>query len=102
MTSDAEPLDPAQRFTLRLFVAGMTPTARIALRNLESICEEHLAGRFTLEVVDLREHPEQAEEEQILAVPTLIRRLPPPLRKVIGDLSDREKVIRGLDLLPEV
>lgn len=87
---------------LRLYVAGMTPAARVALSNIEAICSEHLEDeyRYTLEVVDLVEQPALAAEEQIVAVPTLVRRLPKPLRKLIGDLSDTAKVLSGLDILP--
>lgn len=90
-----------QRWVLRLYVAGMTAAASRALANITRICEERLAGRCSLEVVDLIEQPGLAEEDQILAVPTLVRRLPPPLRKVIGDLSDTEKVLVGLELPSE-
>lgn len=90
----------SERWDLRLYVAGMTPTAKRALANIRRICEEHLAGQYSVEVIDLLERPGLAEGEQILAVPTLVRRLPPPLRKLIGDLSDSHKVIVGLDIRP--
>lgn len=89
-----------ERWLLRLYIAGMTPTARRALANLEKICQEHLAQRHTVEVVDLLERPELAEGEQIFATPTLVRQLPLPLRKVIGDLSNTERVVSGLGLPP--
>ena len=89
-----------ERYELRLYVAGMTPAAKRALANIQSICEEHLEGQYSIEVVDLIERPELAEGDQILAVPTLVRQLPPPLRKIIGDLSDTEKVLVGLDVRP--
>ena len=89
---------PSEQWELRLYVAGMTPAAKQAIANINEICEEHLAGQYSLEVVDLLKKPALAEGDQILAVPTLVRRLPSPLRKVIGDLSDTEKVLVGLDL----
>ncbi|MCF7838514.1 MAG: circadian clock KaiB family protein [Candidatus Marinimicrobia bacterium] len=89
---------PSEQWELRLYVAGMTTTAKRAVANIKSICEAHLAGQYTLDVVDLVEHPALAEGDQILAVPTLVRQLPLPLRKIIGDLSHTEKVLVGLDL----
>ncbi len=89
---------PSEKWELRLYVAGMTPAAERAIANIKNICEAHLAGQYTLEVVDLFEQPALAEGDQILAVPTLVRELPSPLRKVIGDLSNTEKVLVGLDL----
>lgn len=86
---------------LRLYVAGETPRSAAALVNLRRICEEHLAGRYTIEVVDLLQRPQLAQGEQIVAIPTLERRLPPPVRKIIGDLSNTERVLIGLDLLPQ-
>lgn len=86
---------------LRLYVAGQTAKSVLALRNLTAICEEHLAGRYRIEVIDLLEHPQLAAGDQILAVPTLVRRLPPPLRRIIGTLSDSERVLVGLDLRSE-
>ena len=83
---------------LRLYVAGVTPNSLAAFENLKRLCEQHLAGRYRIEVVDLLEQPQLAKGDQILAIPTLVRRLPPPLRKIIGDLSDREKVLLGLNL----
>jgi len=88
----------AEKWVLRLYVAGMNLTARRALANVQRICEEHLSGRYTLEVIDLLEQPALAEGDQILAVPTLVRELPPPLRKIIGDLSNTQRVLVGLDL----
>jgi len=98
---DAATADPEERWELRLYVAGMTPTSVRALENLEEICEEHLAGRYSIKVVDLLENPQLAEGDQIFAVPTLVRRLPPPVRKLIGDLSATEKVLVGLDIRPK-
>jgi circadian clock protein KaiB len=85
---------------LRLYVAGHTPRSVTALNNLKKVCEEHLAGRYTLEVVDIVKNPRLAAGDQIFAVPTLVRRLPPPLKKIIGDLSNTERVLVGLDVRP--
>ncbi|MST35053.1 circadian clock protein KaiB [Acidimicrobiaceae bacterium USS-CC1] len=85
---------------LRLYIAGRTARSEAALHNLRQICEEHLAGMYSIEVVDLLERPQLAQGEQIVAIPTLERRLPPPVRKIIGDLSNTERVLIGLDLLP--
>jgi circadian clock protein KaiB len=83
---------------LRLYIAGQTPRAAKALQNLELICKEHLAGKYRLVIVDLLKSPRLARGDQIVAVPTLVRRLPAPVRKIVGDLSDTEKVLIGLDL----
>jgi circadian clock protein KaiB len=83
---------------LRLYVAGETPRSLAALSNLRRLCEERVHGKYRLEVVDLLKYPKLARGDQILAVPTLVRRLPPPMRKIIGDLSNREKLLIGLDL----
>jgi circadian clock protein KaiB len=85
---------------LRLYVAGQTPRAIAALDNLKRICEQHLAGKYRIEVVDLLKNPQLARGDQILAVPTLVRKLPEPMRKIIGDLSNEERVLVGLDLRP--
>jgi circadian clock protein KaiB len=85
-------------YNLRLYVAGQTPKSITALANLKAICELHLAGRYRIEVVDLLENPQLAAGDQILAVPTLVRRLPEPLKRIIGNLSDMERVLVGLDL----
>jgi circadian clock protein KaiB len=85
---------------LRLYVAGPTPKSVAAFRNLEQLCEEHLAGRYRIEVIDLMQNPQLAQGDQILAVPTLVRKLPSPIRKIIGNLSDTERVLVGLDLRP--
>jgi len=84
-----------------LYVAGMTPRSARAIANIKAICEDHLKGLYALQVIDLYQHPELAEGEQIIALPTLIRKLPPPLRRMIGDLSDRDKVLVGLDVRPK-
>jgi circadian clock protein KaiB len=89
------------RYRLRLYVAGMTPRSTLAIANLKEICEEYLKGRYALEVIDIYQQPVLAEGDQIIAVPTLIKKLPPPLRRLIGDLSDRERVLIGLDLKPK-
>lgn len=85
---------------LRLYVAGQTPKSMAAIANLKRLCEEHLPGRYRIEVVDLVENPKLARSDQILAIPTLVRRLPNPIRKVIGDLSNSERVLVGLDIQP--
>ncbi|MDB5777059.1 MAG: circadian clock protein KaiB [Herbaspirillum sp.] len=92
--------DLQSHYSLRLYVAGHTPKSLAAIRNLNVICESHLAGRYTIEVIDLRLHPQLAAGDQILALPTLVRRLPSPLIKIIGDLSNTERVIVGLDIRP--
>lgn len=86
-------------YLLRLYVAGKTPKCLAAFSNLKKICEEHLAGQYQLEVIDLLENPKLALGDQILAIPTLVRKLPEPVRKIIGDLSNTERVLIGLDLL---
>ena len=85
-------------YQLRLYVAGQTPKSVSAFRNLKQICEEHLFGRYEIEIIDLRQDPQLAHGDQILAVPTLVRRLPEPIKKIIGDLSNTERVLVGLDL----
>ena len=87
-----------QVWQLRLYVAGQTPKCLTALANVKQICEEHLPGQYELEINDLLENPRLAREDQILAIPTLVRKLPTPLRKIIGDLSNRERVLVGLDV----
>ncbi len=88
----------APAYDLRLYVAGQTPRSTQAFANLRKICEEHLAGRYRIEVVDLLSDPQLAKGDQILAIPTLVRKLPSPVRKIIGDLSNTENVLVGLDL----
>ena len=92
--------DSGEYFILKLYVAGQTAKALAAFTNLKTICEEQLKGRYEIEVIDLLENPKLAREDQIVALPTLVRMLPPPLRKIIGDLSDTERVLVGLNLLP--
>jgi circadian clock protein KaiB len=89
-----------QRYVLRLYVTGSTPRSARAIENMRRICEEHLAGRYDLEVIDIYQRPEAAREFQLIAAPTLVKLLPEPLRRIVGDLSDRDKVLHGLDLLP--
>ena len=88
------------KYTLRLYVAGQTPKSLTAFENLKKIAEEYLQGEYTIEIVDLLEHPQLAEGDQIIAVPTLVRRLPEPVKKIIGDLSNTERVLVGLDVVP--
>jgi circadian clock protein KaiB len=90
----------AGQWKLRLYVAGQTPRSLAACANLTRLCEDHLKGRYTIEVIDLVETPRLARDDQILAIPTLVRRLPEPVRKIIGDLSNTERVLVGLDLIP--
>ena len=90
---------PAHVYVLRLYVAGMTPNCTTAFVNLKKICEEHLAGKYEIEVIDLLENPTLARGDQILAIPTLVRKRPEPVRKIIGDLSNTERVLIGLDLI---
>ena len=95
MTGDSE------RWDLRLYVAGQTPKSVRAIDNLKRICVEHLEGRYSIEVIDLLEQPQLGEGDQILALPTLVRRLPEPIKKIIGDLSNEERVLVGLDVRPK-
>jgi circadian clock protein KaiB len=105
-TNPAKPALPKARsvkskpdtYILCLYIAGQTPNSITALINLKKICEEHLAGRYQIQVVDLLENPKLASGDQILAIPTLVRKLPLPVRKIIGDLSNTERVLVGLDL----
>jgi circadian clock protein KaiB len=92
--------DGANIFQLRLYVAGQTPKSIAALANLRRICNEHLTGRYKIEVIDLMKNPTLARGDQILAVPTLVKKLPSPVRKILGDLSNTERVLVGLDLQP--
>lgn len=90
-----------QKWALRLYVAGPTPQSVAAFRNLEQLCETHLPGRYQIEVIDLTKQPEVAQGDQILALPTVVRKRPSPIRKIIGSLSDTERVLTGLDLREE-
>ena len=94
-----ETSNPAQKtWQLRLYVAGQTPKSIKAFANLKKICEEHLNGQYSIEVIDLLKNPQLAKGDKIVAIPTLVRKLPPPLKQIIGDLSNTEKVLVGLDL----
>jgi circadian clock protein KaiB len=104
---ESEPAFPAETeehpesfYDLRLYVAGQTAKSLAAFANLKTICEEHLAGRYHIEVVDLLVNPQLAQGDQILAIPTLVRKLPEPIKKIIGDLSNTERTLVGLDLRP--
>ena len=88
-------------YELRLYVAGKTTKSVTALNNLKNYCEEHLQGEYSIEVIDLLLHPQLAEGDQILAIPTLVKKVPEPVRKIIGDLSNKEKVLVGLDIRPK-
>jgi circadian clock protein KaiB len=88
------------RYVLRLYVTGSTPRSSKAIQSIRALCEEHLEGRYDLEVIDIYQQPVLAKGEQIIAAPTLIKKLPAPLRKIVGDLSNRERVLMGLDLRP--
>lgn len=90
----------AEMFALRLYIAGLSPKCVRAIDNLKHVCEEHLAGRYRIEVIDLLVQPQLARGDEIVAVPTLVRQLPQPIRRIIGDLSDTEKVLVGLQLRP--
>ena len=90
----------AEKWDLRLYVAGQTPRSVAAFANLKRLCEEHLAGRYNIEVIDLMKHPQLAAGDQILAIPTLVRKLPQPIRKIVGDLRDTERALVGLQLRP--
>jgi circadian clock protein KaiB len=100
---DGLPHDVAEagKYNLRLYVAGQTPKSLTAIANLKRICEENLAGHYTIDVIDLLVTPQLAEGDQIVAVPTLVRRLPPPIKRIIGNLSDTERVLVGLDIRPK-
>ena len=89
---------PRKLYSLRLYITGKTPRSSASVRNLRKMCDEHLAGKFELEVIDVYQRPELAKEAQIIAAPTLVRRLPLPLRKLVGDLSNERQVLLGLDI----
>ena len=97
----AASLDAVERWELRLYVAGQTPKSLAAFANLKTICETHLRGNYRIEVIDLLVNPELARADQIVAIPTLIRRLPPPLKRLIGDLSNQERTLVGMEIAPE-
>src|SRR6516225_621043 len=89
-----------ETWELRLYIAGQTPKSMLALRNITKYCQEHLAGKYKIEIIDLLVNPSLAEGDQIFAIPTLVRKVPEPLRKIIGDLSNEEKVLVGLNIRP--
>ena len=91
---------PGDRYVLRLYVTGMTPRSARAVKNLQAICDEYLEGRYDLEVIDIYQQPVLTKGEQIIAAPTLIKKLPLPMRRIIGDMSNRDRVLLGLDLVP--
>ena len=92
--------DESETWELRLYIAGQTPRSVIAFANLKKLCEEHLSGRYKIEVIDLVQYPQLAAGDQIVAIPTLVRRLPEPLRRIVGDLSNTERALVGLQLRP--
>lgn len=100
MTEDVDRslADAPEHFTLTLYVAGQSPKSLAAIANLRKLCDTHLPGCHSVDVIDLSQHPELAKDHQILAVPTLVRSLPPPIKRVIGNLADSEKVLKGLEL----
>ena len=95
-----QPRQQKEHFRLRLFVTGSTPRSKDSILNIRAFCEERLMGRYQLEVIDLYQQPELARSENIVAAPTLVKKLPLPLRRLVGDLSDRQRVLAGLDLIP--
>jgi circadian clock protein KaiB len=97
----AASMEAAERWELRLYVAGQTPKSMAALSNLKKICEAHLKGKYRIEVIDLLLNPQLARADQIVAIPTLIRKLPPPVKRLIGDLSNKERTLVGMELVPE-
>jgi len=92
---------PEERYVLRLYVTGITPNSVRAIANMKAICEEYLQGRYDLEIIDVYKNPALAKGEQIVAVPTLVKRLPLPLRRLVGDLSQKDRVLLGLDIVPK-
>jgi circadian clock protein KaiB len=100
MSKNGSPHNP-DKWELRLYTAGQTPKSLAAIKNLKKVCEEHLAGRYEIEVIDLLKNPRLAKDDQIVAIPTLVRKLPDPVRKIIGDLSDTERALVGLQLRPQ-
>lgn len=98
--TDNTAIEGATHYKLRLFITGSTPRSARAIENMRRICEENLQGRYDLEVIDVYQDPEATKELQIVATPTLVKILPEPLRRIIGDLSDTERVFAGLDLVP--
>lgn len=99
--SDSASKNNNEAYVLRLYITGMTPNSKKAVQNVKKICEEYLAGRYELEIIDIYQQPALAAGEQIIAAPTLIKKLPLPLKRLIGDMSNTEKVLSGLDLRPK-
>ena len=95
---NGNPTHDGEKWQLRLYTAGQTPKSLAAIKNLKKVCEEHFAGRYEIEIVDLLKNPRLAKDDQIVAIPTLVRKLPEPVRKIIGDLSDTERTLVGLQL----
>jgi circadian clock protein KaiB len=93
--------EQSEKWNLRLYIAGQTPKSIAALANLKRVCDEHLAGRYSIEVIDLLKNPRLAKDHEIVAIPTLVRKLPEPLRRLVGDLSDTERTLVGLQLRPD-
>lgn len=96
--SNTKSVQPDEYYDLRLYVAGQTPKSLAAFANLKQLCEIHLAGKYRIEVIDLVKKPHRARDDEIIAIPTLVRRLPQPIRKIIGDLCDRQRTLVGLEL----
>ena len=101
MSTKSKEAGSGEKWELRLYTAGQTPRSLAAFRNLKKVCEEHLPGQYEIEVIDLLANPRLAKDHQIVAIPTLVRKLPNPIRKIIGDLSDVERTLVGLDLRPK-
>ncbi len=99
---NADPVGASDQYDLRLYVAGQTPKSLAAFANLKELCELHLAGKYRIEVIDLMKKPQMAKDDQIIALPTLVRRRPEPVRKIIGDLCDTRKTLTGLELFEKV
>ena len=100
MTRNTKSMSTEEKLELRLYIAGQTPRSITALNNITRYCREHLEGKYTIEIIDLLKTPQLAEGDQILAIPTLVRKVPEPMRKIIGDLSNEERVLVGLDIRP--
>jgi len=101
LASSADPpVETAERYILKLYITGMTSRSSRAITSLQGICEKHLTGRYELQIIDVYQQPGLARRDQVVAIPTLIKRLPLPLRRLIGDMSDEERVLVGLDIIP--
>jgi circadian clock protein KaiB len=99
MIAQDAPIGPAERYKLQLFISGSTARSQRAIGNMLRICEQHLQGRYDYEVIDVYQNPEATRELQVIATPTLVKLSPPPLRRIVGDLSDEERVLSGLNLV---